>query len=130
MIATLADPSDVLLASARLDPRRQAEPGRDVTRRLELPSVADRGDDRAGRHRPHSRRRGEPLALGTGSMPSQDAGVDRRDLFVEGIDMGEQAVECPARFIGEQLGVEIVHMPTQLVDPLDALAGDDAELGQ
>ena len=87
-IAASADPSDVFLASARLDARRQAEPSCEVTRRLELPSVADCSDDRAGRHWPYSRRRGASLALGTALMPSQDSSVDCRDLFVEGIDMG------------------------------------------
>ena len=129
-VASLADPADALFATASLDAQRQPEPRREVPRRLELPAVADRGDERRGRHRPDAWGRGKALACLVCLVPSQDARLDHRDPLPQGIDVVEQAPNGLAGLVREHLRFELAHAAMQLVHPPDALARHDAELAK
>jgi hypothetical protein len=51
-IAAFADPEEPRLAACRMFAGDEAEPGRQLAAVFELGGLADRGDERGGRHRP------------------------------------------------------------------------------
>ena len=108
-ITAFADPVDVLLAATGMNSRRQTEPSCEVPRRLELPSVADAGDDRIGGDRPHPWGGGKPVAGLRVSVPGHDPCLNGINPHAQCIDMIERLGNRGAGLGRQQIAANFVH---------------------
>ena len=129
-VATFADPADALLAATRLNAWRQSQPGGEVPGRLELLAVPHRSDKGRCRHRTHAWRGCKSLADLAGFMPGNNPSFDSIDALAQPIDVVEQATDRRSRLVGQQLRLQLVHTPPQLVHLPDAHANNKAELAK
>src|SRR5262245_57826475 len=76
-IVLLGDAAELVLATGRVLPRHQPDPGSQATSRAERLPVANLGNKGSGDDRPDTRNLVEPPAWFTGAMPGQDALANR-----------------------------------------------------
>src|SRR5262245_51629009 len=90
-IALFADVAEPVLASARVLPRDETNPGREVPSRSESLRVSDTGDQCSGEGRSNAGDRVEPPACLTGAMPSPDHTIEFQDLRLQPSQLGAES---------------------------------------
>lgn len=130
MVTTLADFADVLLPAAGVNPRRETEPGSEVASGLELPPVADAGDERARRDR------ATPGAEASRLLASEllcQATIRASTDAIQAINASmcsNSSVIAARTSSGKKIAVGCVHPLAKLGKPWNALPRDNAEFRQ
>src|SRR5258708_22444811 len=87
MIAHLRDPSQLLLAAARLQQRREAERGGELAAGAEALRLAHRSSKRSRRDHSDARDRRQALRQLVRSMPGKQLLLESRELLVDDADL-------------------------------------------
>jgi hypothetical protein len=120
-VTAFADPADTLLGTACANPWCQSEPGREVSCRFELLSVANASDDRACRDRSHSWGGSKPLAGLRILVPRDNARLHGFDPRGQDFNVIERLFNCCARLVGQKVAANPFNALPELGNPLNAL---------
>src|SRR5262245_49640265 len=129
-IALLGDGSQPLLAAGRILARDDADPGREVTPRLEDRSIRNRGDNGTRAEDANARNGLKPFAVPVFAMLSEKALLDGTNLGLARGNLRHKRREASACILG-QAGIATVGDDCkQNLQTVMALWSDDAELSQ